>query len=124
MRPFFALLFLVFSAFSLANSPTCHDHPSGGYCRYIGQVERVYMNESGYILVYFTQRVGVEIPQSYGFQITKGEAASYKMDANPEFANALFSAMLAAQLSGREVSLQMRGVEADRLRIDRFWIGK
>lgn len=122
MRIIFACALLIFSVVSIASSPTCHEHPSGGYCRYIGQVEQVYMNENGYILIYFEQSINTDIPKSYNFDIKKGEAAAYRVSDNPEFASSSFSAMLAAQLSEREVGLQMRGVVADRLRIDRFWV--
>lgn len=122
MRIIFACALLIFSVVSIASSPTCHDHPSGGYCRYIGQVDQVFMNENGYILIYFKQSISTDIPKSYDFEIKKAEAAAYRVSDNPEFSNSLFSAMLAAQLAGREVGLQMRGVVADRLRIDRFWI--
>ena len=45
---------LVFcSGFSFAAEPNCYEHAGGPYCSCTGSVQRLYLNDTGRILVYF-----------------------------------------------------------------------
>lgn len=113
---------ILLSNFIMAATPTCHSG-SGGYCRYTGKVERIYVNSGNLILLYFDSRVPLDVPASIGFNATQNAAASFNIDANPEFAKLLYSTALAAQASGRVVTIQMNGVQSGYLKIDRIWLG-
>ncbi len=107
-----------------AGTPTCHDHSSGSYCRYTGQVQSIYINTGNLILLYFDSPIDVSVPSEKGFHITNGSATAFLVDERPEFAKLFYSTALAAQASGREVTIQMRGTQHGYLRFDRIWLSK
>lgn len=118
------IAFITFSIFSVnlfAAEPTCHTG-SGGYCSYQGPVSNIYVNAANVILIYFDTPIPLELPNVAGYQITQGAAAAYLTTNNPEFAKMLYSTALAAQASGRDINIQMRGVVQGFLQIDRVWL--
>lgn len=119
------LLFLYVTFFtfdSYAAAPTCHDYKESGYCKYVGKVKSIYVNSSNIILLYFDTPVDLSQPQEYGFNISNNFAAAIDITKSPEFAKLFYSTALAAQASGRNVSIQMRGVQSGYLKVDRIWL--
>lgn len=104
-----------------AATPFCSSS-SGGYCQYNGKVSKIYVNSGGIILLYFENPTTVAEAQLAGFTISATNAAAYQMSTNIEFAKMLYATALAAQTSGREISIQMHGVEAGYLKISRIWL--
>ena len=112
---------LSFNAFS--STPVCYS-THGGYCQYNGKVNRIYINSGNLILIYFETAISVEDAEIAGITITKGSAAAFRVTENPDFANLFYSTALAAQASGRNISIQMRGNESGYLKFDRIWLNK
>lgn len=104
-----------------AGAPTC-SASSGGYCAYTGKVSRIYVNSGNLILLYFDAAVALDVPTVAGYTISNGAAAAYIIDDNPEFAKTFYSTALAAQASGRNVSINMKGVQSGFLKFDRIWL--
>ncbi|WP_299004916.1 hypothetical protein [uncultured Shewanella sp.] len=106
---------------ALAAEPTCH---SGNppYCKYIGKVNRIYVNADNLMLLYFDTDLPSEVADSAGYNVSKYSAAAFSVDQNPEFAKMLYSTALAAQASNRDVTIQMRGSTWGYLKIDRIWL--
>jgi hypothetical protein len=122
MRNIFGIVLFVISVPLFASTPTCHEYPGGNYCVYSGVVQSIYVNASNTILLYFDNAVDVSIPQSFGINVTRGNAAAIAIGDNPEFAKFFYSTALAAQASGRKVTIQMRGVTSGYLKADRIWL--
>ena len=122
MKGILILFSIMFPLSLLADTPTCHDHPGGNYCKYTGKVANIYVNSGNVILMYFENAVDVSIPQSRGFYVTSGGAGALNISDNPDFASYFYSTALAAQASGRDVTVQMRGVKHGNLHIDRIWL--
>jgi len=114
-----AILFLASSVH--AGAPTCSAN-SNGYCVYTGKISRIYVNSDNIILLYFDTPVALDVPTVAGLTITTGSAAAFHMDKNQEFAKAFYSTALAAQASGRKVTIQMRNVQSGYLEFDRIWL--
>lgn len=114
-----ALLLLLPMA-GYAASPACHDN----YCQYTGKVERIYINSSNLILLYFEEPIDIADANSYGMNISNGSAAAFLATGNPTFAQMFYSTALTAQASGRSVQIQMRGSEQGYLKFDRIWIAQ
>ncbi|GAA0340473.1 hypothetical protein GCM10009092_01210 [Bowmanella denitrificans] len=115
------LALLLASTITNAEQPTCSsDH--GGYCEYKGLVQKIYVNDGNLILIYFDTPVPLEVPASIGLNISKGQAAAFKIDNNPEFARLFYSTALSAQATSRPVSIQMIGTEGGYLKFDRIWL--
>lgn len=114
------LLFCSFSTFAAA--PSCYELSSGNYCNYKGKVQRVYINDSGLILVYFDADASIEGAAAVGFSISQPSAGGYLLQTNADFAKLLYSTALAAKASGSEIGLQMRGTVSGYLKIDRIWM--
>jgi len=104
-----------------AATPTCHS-TSGGYCQYTGKVERIYINAGNLILIYFENAINISEAETVGLTISNGGAAAYKVSNNPDFAKMFYSTALAAQASGRSVTIQMHGVQSGYLAFDRIWL--
>ncbi|MEQ9509015.1 MAG: hypothetical protein RLN92_08230 [Alloalcanivorax xenomutans] len=105
-----------------ANEPTCHVSSAAPYCSYKGKVKRVYVNETGLILVYFDTPMPSGAPSSVGIGgVSNHAAGAVSYQDKPEFANFLYSTVLAAQTTERDVQIQMRGTIGGYLKIDRIW---
>ena len=59
---------------------------------------------------------------SLGMNITNANAAAFQVADNPDFAKLFYATALAAQTSGRAVTLQMRGSINGYLKFDRIWL--
>ncbi len=115
------ILSLMFSFNAFSAAPSCHS-TYGGYCGYEGKVKNIYVNSGGLILLYFDTAIDVSVATVAGLTITNGGAAAFKISTNPDFAKMFYSTALAAQASGRNVSIQMKGVESGYLQFDRIWL--
>ncbi|WP_444994644.1 hypothetical protein [Aliikangiella sp. IMCC44359] len=113
------LSFISGGAFAVA--PSCNSGPDG-YCQYTGKVKRIYVNANNLIILYFESPVSVETASNAGINITDGSGAAFQINTNPEFAKLFYSTALAAQASGRNVTIQMRGNEGPYLKFDRIWL--
>jgi hypothetical protein len=109
------------SSFVLAGQPTCHSS-YGGYCAYTGKVQRIYINSGNLIRMYFDTPVPLDVPAGIGYNVTQAPAAAIRINSNPDFAKLFYSTALAAQASGRNVTIQMRGTTSGYLLIDRIWL--
>jgi hypothetical protein len=63
-------------------------------------------------------------PAKAGFSASKTNAAAFVIGDNPEFAKLFYSTALAAQASGRKISIQMRDVYSGYLKFDRIWLAE
>ena len=117
------VLITLLASKTYANEPTCHPHSSGPYCQYVGTVKQVYVNVANRILVYFDTPLDLSSPSSVGISgVTRSDATTLIIDANPTFAQYFYSAVLAAQASGKQIRIQMRGANAGYLVVDRIWV--
>ena len=116
-------IFFGMSAVSYSGAPTCHAS-HGGYCAYKGKVKNLYVNSGNLILLYFDTPLAVGAADVAGFSATRNNAAAFLITQNPEFAKLFYSTALAAQASGREVSIQMRGTQSGYLKLDRIWLSE
>lgn len=122
MKKIFAAMLCLISYSGYSATPTCHELTPENYCKYTGKVARIYVNQGKLILMYFDSPVDPSVPQSFGINASRGNAGAISIDNHPEFANYFYSTALAAQASGRDVSVQMRGTEAGYMKIDRIWL--
>ena len=114
-------LLLALSANTFAAAPKCYSS-HGGYCQYRGKVSQIYINRYNLILLYFDTAIAASEPAKAGFSINNRSAAAYAVKENPEFAKLFYSTALAAQASGRDVIIQMRGNQSGYLKFDRIWL--
>jgi hypothetical protein len=117
----FILSLVATSVFSA--EPQCSAEHSG-YCYYQGKVDRIYVNSGNLILMYFDTPMQTSQALIAGMSITNGGAAAFKITENEIFANYFYSTALAAQASGRDIVIQMRGVESGYPRFDRVWLAQ
>ena len=114
---------LLTCAFSNAGTPTCNT-ASGGYCSYAGQVKSIYVNKSNHILIYFDTTAAPGFADAVASGVTQRSAAILAIDEKPEFAKLFYATALAAQASGRAISIQMRDSMSGYMKIDRIWLAK
>ncbi len=106
-----------------ADTPTCNSHSSGNYCSYTGQVDKLYINASNVILMYFDTPIDTSTASGFGFSINNGSAAALQItESNAEFARTFYSTLLAAKMSSSQISIQMKGVQSGYLQPDRIWL--
>ena len=111
------------SSLVFAGAPTCYSS-YGGYCQYTGKVKQIYINATNTILIYFDTPTTAQEASIDGITITNGAAAAFNAPDNPEFAKLFYSTALAAQASGREITMQMRGNLSGYLKFDRIWLAE
>ncbi|MCO7224251.1 hypothetical protein [Pleionea sp. CnH1-48] len=123
MKKLIASALLLLQASAYANKPTCHSS-NGGYCSYTGEVARIYVNKSNLILMYFDTLMDVDEWEKAGLSARQTDATIVSLSDSPEFAKLFYSTALAAQASGRQVQIQMRGVKNGYLMVDRIWLAQ
>jgi len=115
----------LFSSNSHAAAPTCHTTSTGSpYCQYTGKVNKIYINSGGLILLYFDSPLNLADAEAVGYSPTSATATVYPLSENPDFAKLFYSTALAAQASGRSVTIQMRGTQHGYLKFDRIWLNE
>ena len=82
------------------------------------------MNSSNLILLHFEEPADVATANSFGMNISDGNAAAFMASDNPQFAEMFYSTALTAQASGQPLSIQMRGSQQDYLKFDRIWLSE
>ena len=107
-----------------AAQPTCHSYSSGPYCQYVGKVSKVYVNDGNMILLYFDTPMDASAPANVGMSATRINAAAFLLSDNVDFGKLLYSTLLSAQASNREVTVQMRGDYSGYVVIDRIWLAE
>jgi hypothetical protein len=118
-----ALLTLTFVAPANAGAPQCSTWNGQGYCQYVGRVSSAYVNDGNQIILYFDTPMDPGAPASVGISgVSVYSAATYRMTDNMDFGKALYASLLAAQSRGATVEVQMWGVYAGYLKIDRIWV--
>ena len=74
-------------------------------------------------MLYFDKPFANGAPESVGISGVRHRSATiFDADDNPEFARMFYSTALAAQASGRNVTIQMRGSQSGYLKFDRIWL--
>ncbi|WP_105900741.1 hypothetical protein [Vibrio gangliei] len=106
---------------SFAANLACSDN-LGGFCTYTGKIERVYVNDNNLILIYFESPLSSSEVSKSGLNVTKYEAAAYKLTDNPDFAKLFYSTALTAQSTQKTISIQMYDVLSGYLKFDRIWL--
>jgi len=115
-------LMTILPSLGYSAEPTCQTYNENNYCSYSGKVQRIYVNASNQILIYFDQPLSLEVASTFGYEITYGGAAIFPIDDKPEFAKMFYSTALTAQASGRNISIQMRSVLNGYMKFDRIWL--
>ncbi|MEO8016533.1 MAG: hypothetical protein ABI769_01860 [Pseudomonadota bacterium] len=107
-------------------APThCHPYGASGYCQYDGKVSRVYINAYQQVILYFDSTFNTADATAVGIAgVSINNAAVFNTATNPEFAKALFAAMLTAQARGATVSVQMSSSSSGYLLMDRIWVNE
>lgn len=120
---FFLLVMMTYSGLSFSATPSCNQNGSDPYCSYNGTIERLYINASNVMLIYFESAMDPSVAQNVGFSVTSGNAAALKItESNSDFFQLLYSTALAAKMAGSTVSMQMRGNESGYMKVDRIWL--
>ena len=120
----FTFLVSVFAGSLYSAQPTCHPHPGENYCQYTGVVKSAYINDRNLVLVYFDTPMDVARANELGIGISSGVAAAVSLNDNAEFAKLFYSTSMTSVVSGKEVTIQMRGSKAGYPRADRIWINQ
>lgn len=119
------ILGLFLSDSTVAGTPTCQLASNGSpYCSYNGKVKQIYINSGGLILIYFDTPLSIDNAASVGYTITNGGVSAFSFAENPDFAKLFYSTALAAQASGRSISMQMRGTISNYMKFDRIWLAE
>lgn len=105
---------------------TCSTSLGVGYCNYTGPVSRAYVNASGAILLYLDTPFDLSLPASQGISgVTQNNAVIYRMSNNADFGKSLYATLLVAQAEGKNVQVQLNGVDSSGyLIMDRIWLSK
>jgi hypothetical protein len=99
----------------------------GGICTYTGTVEQSYARSDDHlILICFDQDYGTAPITPLYPEVTKGNAAAFLLNGNPEFGKILHSSALTAQLTGKTVTMNLQGTvdggSGVWLKIVEFWV--
>lgn len=93
------------------------------YCRYIGKIERLYLNTERTFIAYFENKINLEDVEQYGFEVTSDRGAAMTItQENETTASLIYESLLEAKIHEKEVTIHMRASDGTFLQIDRLWI--
>ncbi len=105
-----------------AMSFNCHAGSGNPYCVYGGKVTRLYINESGLILMYFEGAVDALLATNHGLACAQNQGAA-KYQTTWGAADFIYSTLMTAKTSNQDISLQLRCAHGGTyLNIDRIWL--
>lgn len=101
---------------------TCRTNDKGqNYCRYKGQIPRIYVNQEGLVLVYFEATFDKKSAAEKGYEIGNGSAGALLTVGTPA-SEEMLNMIRLAYTEGRDVEIHMRDVHSGYLLIDRVWM--
>ena len=120
-----AALSILVAGNAFASPPACYTYSGQGYCQYTGKVYKVYVNSSSQILLYFDAPMSPTAPTSVGITgVSNYGAGIYNIADNPDYAKMLYASLLSAQARGAVVEVQLWGVSAGYMKLDRVWVNE
>jgi len=93
------------------------------YCKYIGKINKIYINEKGLALIFLDKAFDVNSAKSFGYEANSGRAMSIDLNQG-EFSKLTYETLLLAFDEESEVELHARSVFQGHMKIDRIWVSK
>lgn len=94
------------------------------YCRYKGQIDKVYINSNGLALVFLNKDFNLEDAKKFGYVVTAGNIVAIDLNSEAPFSRELFDMATLAFQQNLFVEIHARGTTNGYLVVDRIWVKK
>ena len=90
------------------------------YCKYIGPVNKLYVNQEGLVLLFLNVSISTSDAAYYGYNIRNGSA--FAVDLNSPHGHEMYELIRLAFTNGDNVEVHARATTHGYMLIDRVWI--
>lgn len=94
------------------------------YCRYKGEIDKIYINSNGLALVFLNKHFNVEDAKKFGYDVTAGNIVAIDLNNKTLFSRELFDMATLAFQQDLFVEIHARGTINGYLTVDRIWVNK
>jgi hypothetical protein len=94
------------------------------YCRYKGEIEKIYINSNGLALLFLNKNFNVEDAKKFGYDVTAGNIVAIDLNNETQFSRELFDMATLAFQQDLLVEIHARGTINGYLTVDRIWVNK
>lgn len=108
---------------SLPTAICKESNSSTPYCKYVGPVNKLYINEQGLALIFLEQPFGVESAKSHGYNAKSGAAMALDIKNNTMDLE-MYRLLVTAFDEEAQVEIHARSVKSGYMKIDRVWLSK
>ncbi|MDO6720369.1 hypothetical protein Q4575_13205 [Psychrosphaera sp. 1_MG-2023] len=93
------------------------------YCKYIGKINKIYLNRDGLALVFIDAPFGIKQAKEYGYDIKSGNIVA--LNINDSLADKyLYDMLNSAFTNQNRIEMHARNTLNGYLKLDRIWINK
>lgn len=93
------------------------------YCRYIGTINKIYLNRDGLALIFIDKEFDVKQAQEFGYDIKSGNMVALNINDNL-VDRYLYDTLNSALTNQNRIELHARNTINGYLKLDRIWINK
>jgi hypothetical protein len=94
------------------------------YCRYKGKIDKIYLNDKGFALIFLNETFDIEKAKTFGYEITSGSMVAIDINSHNQFSHKLLDMATLAFQQDHFVELHTRGTTNGYLVVDRIWVSK
>jgi len=94
------------------------------YCRYKGEIDKIYINSNGLALVFLNKKFNLEDAKEFGYVVSTGNIVAIDLNNQTQFSRELFDMATLALQQDLFVEIHARGTTNGYLVVDRIWVNK
>ena len=94
------------------------------YCKYKGEIDKVYINNNGLVLVFLNKSFNIGEAKGFGYDIKAGNIVAIDLNKENQFSRELFDMTMLAFQHESAVELHARQTTSGYLVVDRIWVSK
>lgn len=96
---------------------------STSYCKYVGKIEKVYINNDGLVLIFLETEIPIDMAMKFNYKISSGKAIAFEITSDNSYLTSLIHNTAVEALSKKiEVEIHTRSTLKGYMKLDRIWL--
>ena len=121
------ILFVTYFLFvNQANAATAlckSSESSTSYCKYVGKIEQMYINNDGLVLIFLEKAIPTDMAMKFNYKIDSGKAIALEITPENSYLTSLIhNTAQQALIDSLEVEIHARSTIKGYMKLDRIWL--
>ncbi|GAA6204838.1 hypothetical protein [Thalassotalea sp. SU-HH00458] len=96
---------------------------STSYCKYVGKVEQIYINNDGLVLIFLEKEIPIDMAMKFNYKISSGKAIALEITPDNSYLTSLiYHTAMEALTENIEVEIHARSTVKGYMKLDRIWL--